>query len=151
MNKVYIIGSLRNAAPAELARKLRRDFPSLEVFDDWQAAGPIADDSWRDYERSKGNGFVQALEGYAAKHVFEFDKHHLDTSDAAILCLPAGKSGHLELGYMIGRGKPCAIFLESTDPDRFDVMYQFADRVTGEYDNLRHWLQGVFPDSDIPF
>jgi nucleoside 2-deoxyribosyltransferase len=41
--------------------------------------------------------------------------------------MPAGKSGHLELGYMIGCGKPCIIYFnEEPDDDRWDVMVQFA-------------------------
>ncbi|KKL16494.1 hypothetical protein LCGC14_2494950, partial [marine sediment metagenome] len=65
-----------------------------------------------------------ALDGWAGKHVFEFDKFHIDRADFGILILPAGKSGHLELGYMIGCGKPGFILLDK--PDRWDVMYQFA-------------------------
>jgi len=43
--------------------------------------------------------YDDALKGYAADHVFEFDKHHLDRCDTAILVLPAGKSGHLTWLY----------------------------------------------------
>jgi nucleoside 2-deoxyribosyltransferase len=68
------------------------------------------------------------MKGYAAKHVFEFDKHHLDRCTGAILMLPAGKSGHLELGYIIGQGKPGYILLDG-EPTRFDQMYQFAKDV----------------------
>ena len=39
--------------------------------------------------------------------------------------MPAGKSGHLELGYMIGQGKPCFVFFEE-EPERWDVMHQFT-------------------------
>lgn len=127
--KLYLIGSLRNPRVQEIAAEFRKLLPTWEVFDDWQAAGPEADDYWRDYEKAKGHDFAKALEGYAAKHVYEFDKHHLDTSDAAILILPAGKSGHLELGYMVDKGKYTAIMLDD-DPDRFDVMYSFVDKVT---------------------
>lgn len=127
--KLYLIGSLRNPKVQEIAAEFRKLLPGWEVFDDWQAAGPEADDYWRDYEKAKGHDFAKALEGHAAKHVYEFDKHHLDTSDAAILILPAGKSGHLELGYMVGKGKYTAILLDD-DPERFDVMYQFVDKVT---------------------
>lgn len=140
--KVYIIGSLRNPEAAVLAQQLRKDFPSVEVFDDWVAAGPEADDYWRDYEKAKGNDLQAALKGHAARHVFEYDKGHLDTSDVVILALPAGKSGHLELGYSIGKGKKSAILLDN-QPDRFDVMYGFADLVTDNYAQLKGWLQEV--------
>jgi hypothetical protein len=56
------------------------------------------------------------------------------------LILPAGKSGHLELGYMIGKGKLGYILLE--DPDRWDVMYQFSSGVFYELDELIQELAG---------
>jgi hypothetical protein len=123
--ELYLIGSLRNPEIPRIASELRG--VGVDVFDDWYAAGPHADDSWRDYEKGKGNTYSQALQGYAAKHVFAFDKHHLNRVDGAILCLPAGRSGHLELGYSAGLGKQTYILLD--DPERWDVMYQFADRV----------------------
>lgn len=125
-----------------LANRLRAAFPQHEIFDDWYSAGFEADDMWRDYEKGKGHDFQAALRGHAAKHVFQFDKHHLDTCDVAVLVLPAGKSGHLELGYVAGKGKPTAILLDS-DPDRFDVMYQFADRVAKTEVELVEWLSKV--------
>ncbi len=124
--KLYVIGSLRNPNVPRLAVTLREEL-ECEVFDDWYAAGPEADDKWRDYERAKGHTYIEALDGYAANHVFNYDKSHLDSSDAVILCLPAGKSGHLEAGYCIGKGKPCFILLDS--PDRWDVMYKFASAI----------------------
>ena len=140
--KVYIIGSLRNPEVSKLAKDIREQFPSVEVFDDWMAAGPEADDFWRDYEKAKGNSLEEALKGYAAQHVFNYDKGHLDTSDVVILMLPAGKSGHLELGYSIGKGKRSAILLDS-QPDRYDVMYAFADKVTDSKEALIQWLKEV--------
>ena len=125
MSVIYLIGSLRNPDIGAIADKLRK--AGHEVFDDWYSAGPEADDWWRTYEKAKGHNYKEALSGYAAKHVFEFDKSHLDRCDIAVLALPAGKSGHLELGYILGRGKPGYILLD--DPDRWDVMYQFADDV----------------------
>ena len=41
------------------------------------------------------------------------------------MLMPAGKSGHLELGYIIGRGKPGYILFDG-EPERYDVMVQFA-------------------------
>lgn len=147
--KVYIIGSLRNPKVPQISRMLRHQ-TGMDIFDDWYAAGPEADDKWRDYEKARGRSFTEALEGHAARNVFAFDKRHLETSQAAILVLPAGKSGHLELGWMIGRGKPCAILTD--DPERWDLMYQFADLVTDDPQKLMVWLYDTFPGYDnIPF
>jgi nucleoside 2-deoxyribosyltransferase len=122
---IYLIGSLRNPALPQYGQKLRA--VGFEVFDDWFAAGSLADDSWRDYEKARGHTYVQALNGHAAKHVFEFDQYHLQRADIAVLVLPAGKSGCIELGWMLGQGKPGYIILD--DPERWDVMFMFADEV----------------------
>ena len=126
MNKIYLIGSLRNEKVPILGNKIRE--LGFDVFDDWYGAGERADDSWQAYEKLRGRRFDDALKGHAAQHVFNFDKKHLDAADIAILLLPAGKSGHLELGYHLGQKKPGYIVMES-EPERFDVMYNFCSGV----------------------
>lgn len=142
LDKLYLIGSLRNPEIVETANHLQEHLGDTEVFASWFATGPEADDYWRKYEEGRGNNYLEALKGHHAKHVFDFDIHHLSSSDAAVLALPAGRSGHLELGWMVGTGKPGWVLLDF--PDRWDVMYQFAtvcpdiDELTGsliEYKN----------------
>jgi hypothetical protein len=127
MSKLYIAGSLRNPRIPQVAQAIRSADLRLEVFDDWFAVGPDADDHWRAYEMAKGAGYREALLGHSAQHVFSFDKKHLDASDGLLLVLPAGRSAHLELGYMVGRGMWTGILLEDKDPERWDIMYQFSD------------------------
>jgi hypothetical protein len=123
--KLYVIGSLRNPRVPEFANELRA--LGHEVFDDWFASGPEADDKWREYEQARQRGFFDALQGEAARNTFEFDFRHLNEADAVVLLLPAGKSGHMELGWAIGKGKPGYIVCEEY-PDRWDVMYCLATR-----------------------
>jgi len=130
---IYLIGSLRSPRVPETAGVLRA--AGFEVFDDWYAAGPEADDYWQKYEKERGHTFAQALDGFPAYHVYEYDRFHIDRSDAGVLVLPAGKSGHLELGYLIGSGKPGYILLNE-EPERFDVMYRFAKGVYTKLDEL---------------
>lgn len=129
IKSLYLIGSLRNEEIPKVAGPLR-DL-GLDVFDDWYAAGPEADDYWKTYETGRSRTYSDALRGFAAQHVFSFDKHHLDRVDAGLLVLPAGRSGHLELGYIVGSGKPGFILLDDdyVKEGRFDVMYNFATRV----------------------
>jgi nucleoside 2-deoxyribosyltransferase len=123
---IYLIGSLRNPRIPEIANALEKA-TGYEVFADWFTPGPEADDFLRDYVKARNpeGGVRAALQTYAAKHVFEFDKSHIDRSDAAVLVMPAGKSGHLELGYVIGQGKPGFVLFDA-EPERLDIMYQFA-------------------------
>jgi nucleoside 2-deoxyribosyltransferase len=131
--KLYVIGSLRNPQIPSIAKALRE--AGHEVFDDWYAAGPEADDYWQRYEKERGHNLAQGLNGLSAAHVFNFDKTHLDASDAVVLVLPAGKSAHLELGYVLGCGKPGYV-LYSEEPERWDVMYKFATGVFTDFDSL---------------
>jgi nucleoside 2-deoxyribosyltransferase len=139
---VYLIGSLRNEKIPHLANKIRDLKLGFEVFDDWFAPGPEADDFWRKYEQIKGSTYAQALKGWAGKHIFEFDKFHIERADVGILYMPCGKSGFLELGYMIGKGKKCYILYdEEPENDRWDVMFQFADGVYFNFDELAQKLK----------
>jgi nucleoside 2-deoxyribosyltransferase len=129
---VYLIGSLRNPKIIELGVRLRT--LGFEVFDDWISPGALADDEWQAYEKLRGRTYAEALQGHHAKQVFEFDKSHLDRCDIIVLVLPAGKSGHLELGYAIGKGKSGYILLDK-EPERYDIMYLFASGIfTSEED-----------------
>jgi len=143
MTSIYLIGSLRNEGVPVVANELRRF--GFDVFDDWYAAGPEADDYWKAYEVGRGRALPEALKGYAARHVFEFDKHHLERCDIAILLMPAGKSGHLELGYAAGLGKTCYVCLDG-DPERYDVMYGFC---TDVFENQAEMFKALAADMAV--
>ncbi len=139
---LYLIGSLRNPRIPELGRKIRKENPGVEVFDDWFAAGPIADDSWKEYEEARGNSYATALGGYAADHVFDFDVHHLRRSTHALLVLPAGKSGHMEIMYAAyGVGAKTAILLEPDADPRWDVMYKFIPNILHSEEEIGEFLK----------
>jgi nucleoside 2-deoxyribosyltransferase len=130
---IYLIGSLRNPVVPEIAEALRER--GFTVFDDWYAAGPEADDYWQRYEQYRGRSYGEALDGYAANNVYQFDRSHLDRADAGVLVMPAGRSGHLELGYIKGKGKRAYVLFDK-EPERWDVMYRFADKVLFGRDQL---------------
>lgn len=122
---IYIIGSLRNKLVPEMANELRRANKDWEIFDSWFAPGPHADDYLRDYCKGKGYTYKETLQDWAATHIFAFDRKHIMRATDVVMIMPAGKSGHLELGVAIGKGKRGYILFTET-PKRVDVMYQFA-------------------------
>lgn len=138
MSSIYVIGSMKNSRVPELANNLRG--LGYDVFDDWYSPGPEADDKWQEYERGRGRTYKEAMNGYHAKQVFEYDKSHLERCDVVILVLPAGKSAHMELGYVVGLGKKAYILFD-TEPERFDIMYRFSTDIFFNekdlYDTLR--------------
>jgi hypothetical protein len=135
---IYLIGSLRNPAVPRIGQRLRMD--GHHVFDAWFSAGERADDSWKEYEQQQGHSYIEALQGIAACHIFEFDLAHLQACDTGVLVLPAGKSGHLELGYLLGRGTPGYVLLDPS-VDRWDVMYKFATGVCATVEQLSEQLR----------
>lgn len=141
---IYIIGSLRNKNVPVVSRVLRR-LTGFEIFDSWYAPGPHADDYWRRYEMGKGISYKEALNGWAAKHIFEFDTYHLSRADAVVMIMPCGKSGHLEFGWAIGRGKPGYILFEK-EPKRWDVMVQFCTEVFFDVKSLVTCLKTIKPE-----
>lgn len=134
---IYIIGSMRNPRVPVIAEMLRA--VDYDAFDDWQSSGPESDDYWQLYERHRGRTYAEALKGAHAQDVFNFDKRHLDRCAAALVVLPAGKSAHLELGYVLGCGKPGYILLDG-EPERLDIMYNFATRV---FVNVHEMLEAL--------
>lgn len=88
---------------------------------------------------------MEALQGAAARNIFEFDRRHLDDADAVVCVYPAGRSAHLELGYTIGRGKPGFIlFDEESAKDRWDVMVLFATGICTSIGDVLEELEDVF-------
>lgn len=137
--RLYLIGSLRNPQVPIVGDQLRED--GFEVFDQWHSAGPNADEHWRDYEVGRGHSFIEALQSREAWNTYRFDFVNLAGADLAVLLLPAGKSGHLELGWVRGQGKPGYIVLDPTSQIRYDVMYLMATKVFNNVEDLRKHLQ----------
>lgn len=127
--KLYVIGSLRNPAIIPITNNLVK--AGFDVFSDWMAAGPEADDYWQKYEKARGRTYIEALKSPAAQNVVQFDKKHLDQAEAGILVYPAGRSGHTEMGYMLGQKKKVYLLLDKEPaPDvRWDVMVLLSSGV----------------------
>lgn len=139
MKSIYIIGSLRNPRIPEIAKKLRE--AGFEPFDDWFSGGPEADDCWLRHQKQHGRSMRDAIYGHTAQNIFHFDRYHIKRCDAVLMVMPAGKSGHLELGYAIGLGKPGFIMFDK-EPERWDVMYAFATEVfSSEETMMEHFAK----------
>jgi hypothetical protein len=126
---IYLIGSLRNPIIPEVGNELRK--LGHEIFEDWFAAGPRADDHWQEYEKGRGRTYAEAMKGRAVANVVSFDLFNLRRSDIAVLIMPAGKSGHTEMGFMIGAGKKVYVLFDG-EPERWDAMYGLVPETGGE-------------------
>lgn len=146
--KIYLIGSLRNKYVTYAASLLRED--GHEVFDNWHAAGPKADEHWQEYEEEREHSFIEALDGSVAVNNFYLDDTWLRWCDTGVLVLPAGISGHMELAWLAGKGKRAYIILDpedNGDTERWDLMYKLAgvpskEHVWASLFELRAYLRG---------
>lgn len=135
---IYIIGSLRNENIPVVGNAVRA--AGFDAFDDWYGVGPKADDHWFDYEKQRGRTYAEALQGRAAQNTFALDRDNILRSEGVIMVLPAGKSGHLEFGFARGNGKPGVILFDK-EPERYDVMYNFASLVTDDIEDAIEFMQ----------
>lgn len=116
------------------------------MFDLWWGGGHEADLWWTRYEKIRGRSYKEALYDTYASHIWEYDKHHLDTSDLGLMVHPVGRSAHIELGYLVGQGKPTYIYFDR-DPlvdDRWDVMPRFVNDVFFDMDELTTAMKEVY-------
>jgi hypothetical protein len=138
--RIYLIGSLRNPEVPKVAALLREE--GFDVFDEWYSAGPRADEHLLEYAQARGLPYAETLALPACRNAYLFDKRHIDAADIGVLVMPAGRSGHLELGYMVGAGKIGIVMLDS-EPERLDIMHNFASAVVIGVDALRATLRGM--------
>ena len=126
---IYLVGSLREGRVRDVAHTLRE--AGHEVFDDWHACHPDADDHWRSYEIERGNTYQEALQGPFARNVFQFDLGHLHMAEAVVLVAKPGKIGGFsaacELTWASQNDKHTFILLDG-EPERWDVMALLAVR-----------------------
>ncbi len=127
------MGSLANPNIPFVGNKIRE--LGFEAIDDWWSPGPLADSYLKHYAKIRKLNYKQTLETHAAKHIFEFDKGLIDSADIGVLVMNAGKSAHLELGYLIGTGKPGYVLFEN-EPAKIDIMYRFCKNLFFNIDDL---------------
>lgn len=72
------------------------------------------------------------------KQIFEADMQAQRESEAFLLVLPAGISGHVEAGASYGMGKPCyAIGV----PEKTETLYQIFDEIFPDIPALTEFLE----------
>jgi len=140
--KIYLASSWKNSdAITVLAFDLRADY-DVDAFTDTSTGRYVF--HFSEIGDPSELNCINFLRDHRSKKAFNEDKKWLDWCDVCILCLPAGKSSHLEAGYAKGCGKKLIIFHMSGFPyGEFDVMYGFADFMTSDYVEMKKFLVGL--------
>lgn len=127
--KIYVVGSLRKPETEDFARRLRNW--GHDAFLDWRAAGPRADDEWREHFQREGKTYKQALESDFVRTFADFDGRHIDDSDAVVGLNPTGQSAGLELFYGAITCKLTVAYYDK-QPERWDGMWHLIKRADAE-------------------
>lgn len=126
--KLYIASSWKNAEwLKKLAETLKSHDHEVDLFCDDSSGRYVF--HWSQFVEKE-----EDLADYDAKsflddprvlRAFREDKGWLDWAEGVVLCVPSGRSAHLEAGYAAGQGKPVWVYGQFPKGE-FDVMYGFA-------------------------
>ena len=136
MAKIYLASSWRNEFQPEAVKLLRE--AGHEVYD---FRNPPNDDkgfSWSDIDPNWKNWtakeYQAALQTDMASKGFNNDFDGMIWADTCVLLLPAGRSAHLEAGYMAGDGKTTIIW--TRDGEEPELMACLADYICTSADEV---------------
>lgn len=122
----------------------REPWPGQEGFS-WRECAPRSEFSpQQDWKRWPPAHYRMVLETHpAAAQGFLTDFRAMKRADVGVLVMPAGRSAHLELGWMAGAGKRTVIlWAADCEPE---LMALLADDIVLSIDELLARLGGVRP------
>lgn len=119
--KIYVASSWRNAERHEEVVAVLRSC-GHEVYNFREPRPGVGGFSWSqidpEWESWTPEQYREALRHPLAEAGFRHDRYALDWADTGVLVMPCGRSAHLELGYLAGQGKPCAVIThEQMEPE----------------------------------
>ena len=132
--KIYVASSWRNLLQPAVVACLRT--LGCEVYDFRNPPPPGSTDgfrwseidpNWRHWSPAQwreGLGSDISRRGYAS------DRTGMDWADIGVLVLPAGRSAHLEAGFMAGQGKPVyTLAMQPVEPELMQLLLGPADHI----------------------
>lgn len=137
--KIYLASSWKNhGLVSAWASNLRYEGHEVDAFCDNSEGRFIFD--YREIDNPDNLNAINFLLDHRSQKAFKEDKKWLDWADCCLLILPAGKSSHLEAGYVKGQGKQLVIWQSHYPEGEFDVMYGFADLITDDISAVKSFL-----------
>lgn len=140
MSRIYVASSWRNEYQPAIVERLKTI--GHEVYDFRNPEPGNNGFRWSDVsvvgEHMSARQYREALKHPLAARGFGFDKAAMEWADTGLLLLPSGRSAHLELGWMAGRGKRTIILTEDGQPP--ELMALLATRVCIDMDEVERVL-----------
>lgn len=91
------------------------------------------DPNWQDWTMEQ---YKQALKDDYAQFGFNRDFDAMKSADICVLCLPCGRSAHLEAGWMKGAGKKVIAFIPPDERIEPELMYGMLDGIALSLEDL---------------
>lgn len=141
--KVYVASSWRNEHQESLVKELR--LLGYEVYDFKRPNGGEGfqwtkiDENWQGWSMKE---YRKALKNDYAQFGFNRDFDAMKAADICVLCLPCGRSAHLEAGWMKGAGKKVIAFVHPNDRIEPELMYGLLDGVALCIQDVANLLKG---------
>ena len=138
MIKVYVASSWRNEHQQEVVNQLRKD--GLQVYDFKHPQGEAGfqwsniDKNWQNWSMEE---YRNALSHEYAQFGFNRDFDAMKEADVCVLCLPCGRSAHLEAGWMKGAGKRVIAYIPEGVKIEPELMYGLLDCIATSMSELR--------------
>jgi hypothetical protein len=135
--KIYVASSWRNELQPAIVKQLRED--GHQVYDFRNPPHGLGGFAWSEVDPGwKGwtsEEYRTALEHPISQRGFNNDLDGMAWADTCLLVLPAGRSSHLELGWMEGRRKLTLILTQ--DGHEPELMALLAGHICISMDEVR--------------
>jgi len=130
---IYVASSWRNEYQPSVVRLFRQQ--GHEVYDFRNPAPGDHGFHWSEidpeWKHWTPEAFRQALAHEIAQRGYARDREAMRWCDMAVLVLPAGRSAHLEAGWLLGNGRRVVIFAPT--PVEPELMYLLAGHAPREW------------------
>ena len=130
--KIYVASSWRNNHQQYVVNELRK--AGHDVYDfKHPTEGDVGfhwseiDPNWQNWNTHQ---YCDALKHSYAQFGFNRDFNAMKSSDICILCLPCGRSAHLEAGWMKGAGKKVIAYIPPNEKIEPELMYNLLDGIS---------------------
>lgn len=130
MKKVYVASSWRNKHQQIIVNQLRAS--GFEVYDFKNPDGQKGfqwsniSENWQQWTMEQ---YRKAMRTGYAHFGFNRDFDAMKAADICVLCLPCGRSAHLEAGWMKGAGKKVIAYIPHPEKIEPELMYGLLDGI----------------------
>ena len=148
VEKIYVASSWRNEHQQMIVNELRAagfdvyDFKKPDSKKGFQWSN--IDQNWQQWSMEQ---YREALSTKYAQFGFNRDFDAMKSANICVLCLPCGRSAHLEAGWMKGFGKKVIAFIPTSEKIEPELMYGLLDGIALNIQEVVSYIKQQYPIS----